>query len=74
VLDAFDDYSVESEELLDAGDRVVAFLHHQGRGKGSGVPIELRDAQVWTIEEGRATRIDLYLDRVKALEAAGLRE
>jgi ketosteroid isomerase-like protein len=74
VLDAFEDYRVESERLLDADDRVVAFLHHRGRGKGSGAPIELRDAQVWTLQEGQAKRIDLYLDRERALEAAGLRE
>jgi ketosteroid isomerase-like protein len=74
VLDAFEDYRVEPEEFLDAGERVVVFLHHQARGKGSGAPIELRDAQVWTIAEDRATRIDLYLDRGEALDAVGLRE
>jgi ketosteroid isomerase-like protein len=75
VLDAFDDYRVEPEEFLDAGgERVVVFLRHQARGKQSGTPIELRDAHVWTIEDGKTIRIDLYLDRDKALEAAGLRE
>jgi ketosteroid isomerase-like protein len=73
VLDAFDEYRVEPEEIFDAGERVVVFLHHQGRGKESGAPIELRDAHVWTIAEDKATRIDLYLDRGDALQAAGLR-
>ena len=75
VLDVFEDYRVEPEEFLDAGgERVVVFLRHQGRGKESGAPIELRDAHVWTIEDEKVTRIGLYLDRDKALEAAGMRE
>src|SRR5204863_4685293 len=74
VLGAFEDYRVELEELLDAGERVVVFLCHRGRGKESGAQIELRDAWVWTVAEERATRIDLYLDRADALEAVGLRE
>jgi ketosteroid isomerase-like protein len=74
VLDSFEEYHVEPEEFLDAGEQVVVFLHHQGRGKESGALIELRDAWVWTVAEDRATRIDLYLDRADALEAAGLRE
>jgi uncharacterized protein len=74
VLDAFEEYRVEPEELLDAGEQVVVFLRHQGRGKASGAPIELRDAHVWTIEDGKATRIDLYLSRGEALKSAGLSE
>jgi hypothetical protein len=27
---------------------------------------------IWTIEEGRATRMEMFLDRKAALEAAGL--
>jgi ketosteroid isomerase-like protein len=74
VLDSFEDYLVESEKVLDAGDRVVVFLHHRGIGRSSGAPFELRDAQVWTFDEATAIRIDLYLDRKTALEAAGLSE
>jgi len=74
VLEAFEDYEVEAEELFDGGDRIVVFLRHRGRGGASGAPIKLRDAQVWTIQDKRATKIVLYLDRRAALEAAGLSE
>jgi hypothetical protein len=33
-----------------------------------------RTAHVWTIRANKAIRLDLYLDRAKALEAAGLSE
>jgi hypothetical protein len=47
------------EELIDGGASVVAVVHEQARGKGSGVPHTFRIAQ-----GGKAD----------ALEAAGLRE
>jgi ketosteroid isomerase-like protein len=74
VLDSFEDYLIEAEEVFDAGDRVVVFSYHRGMGKSSGAPFELRDAQVWAFDEAGAVRVDLYLDRSMALEAAGLSE
>jgi ketosteroid isomerase-like protein len=63
---------MEAEELIDAGDQVVAFVRVHGRGKGSGAAVEARIAQVWTILDGKATRLEYYGDRAKALAAVGL--
>ena len=63
---------MEPEELIDAGDRVVAFVRVHGRGKGSGAAVEARIAQVWTIRDDKATRLQYYGDRAKALTAVGL--
>jgi ketosteroid isomerase-like protein len=71
-LDAWDEYGLEIEELRERGDRVVALLHHVGRGKDSGVQSELRDGHVWTFEAGVPVRCRTYLDRAAALEDAGL--
>ena len=68
----WDDYEVEAEEFLDAGDRVVMTLHVKGRGAGSGVEVEARSHQVITLRDGRVIRMDEYLDRADALAAAGL--
>jgi ketosteroid isomerase-like protein len=63
---------MEAEELIDAGDQVVAFVRVHGRGKGSGAAVDARIAQVWTIRGGKATRLEYYGDRTQALVAVGL--
>ena len=74
VYEAFDDYRPEVEELLDAGDKVITLAIEHGRGRGSGATVEARHtAHVWTIRANKAIRLDLYLNREEALEAAGLR-
>jgi ketosteroid isomerase-like protein len=45
-----------------------------GRGASSGAVAELELAQIATVRDGRVVRIDNYLDRKKALRAAGLAE
>jgi ketosteroid isomerase-like protein len=70
----WEDYSLDAEELIDAGASVVGFVRERGRGKGSGAPVERRWAQVWTFRRGRIIRWELFEDKAAALEAAGLPE
>jgi ketosteroid isomerase-like protein len=63
---------MEAEDLIDAGDQVVAFVRVHGRGKGSGAAVDARIAQVWTIRREKATRLEYYGDRTEALKAVGL--
>jgi len=73
VYEAFEDYRPEVEELLDAGDKVITLAVEHGRGRGSGAAVEARKtAHVWTMRAGKAIRLDLYLDRTRALDAVGL--
>ena len=44
----------------------------QGRGKGSGTPVTLRAANVWTVRSGKVVELVGYPDRAEALEAVGL--
>ncbi len=68
----WEDYETEAEEFIDAGDRVVVTLHFRGRGKGSGVEVDARSYQVHSLREGELVRMDEYMERETALEAAGL--
>jgi uncharacterized protein len=71
----WEDFTVEIEKLIAAGDeRVVAFVHLTGRGRGSGLPLDFREANIFIIREGRIVSVKEYFDRDQALEAAGLRE
>ena len=70
----WEDYSLEAEELIDAGATVVVAVHERMRGKGSGIPFDRRWAQTWTFHRGRVIRWELFRDKAEALEAIGLQE
>ena len=69
---AWNDYSVDAEELIEAGPSVVVILRERGRGKGSGAPFEQSHPQLWTFRDGRIVRWESFQTRAAALEAAGL--
>jgi ketosteroid isomerase-like protein len=71
----FENWSLQVERLIDAGDdRVVALTHQTATGKESGAPVEVNIGVVWELEDGRIVRMRNYLTYAEALEAAGLRE
>jgi ketosteroid isomerase-like protein len=69
---AFDELEVTAEEFIDAGDRVLVTAYHRGRGKGSGVEIDTRFYELYTLHDGKVVRVDEFTDQPEALEAAGL--
>jgi ketosteroid isomerase-like protein len=71
---AFRDLKVTFEEFIDAGDQVVVVAHHQGRGRESGVEVDARYFEVYTLRNGKVLRIDEYEHREQALKAAGMSE
>ena len=71
---AFEELTVTFEEIIDAGDQVVVVAHHQGRGRASGVNVDTRFYEVYSLREGKVSRVDEFNERAEALEAAGLRE
>ena len=73
-LEAWEERRLEPEGFIDAGDEVVVLLHEYRRGRGSGVELEAKTAVVVAVSGGRVVRIQGYMDRAAALEAAGLRE
>jgi ketosteroid isomerase-like protein len=74
VYEAFEDYRPEIEQLIDVDeDRVLTLAVEHGRGRGSGAEVHAaKTAHLWTLRDGKAVRIDLFLDRKRALEATGL--
>jgi uncharacterized protein len=69
---AWEQLDIEVEELIDAGDKVVAVIRVTGRGRVSGIEIEYSPAGVWTIRDGRIVRVVWFAARDDALEAAGV--
>lgn len=68
---AWDDWQLEVEELIDADDEVVAIVRQRGRSKTTGLPVDMRFAQLWTLADGKQTRMRMYADPQEALRAAG---
>ena len=76
VYEAFEHYRPEVEQIIDAGaGRVLTLAIEHGTGRGSGAQVQASNtAHLWTLREGRAVQLDLFLDRKRALEAVGLSE
>ena len=72
--DVWDDWELEAEDYVDAGERVVVIVNQRGRSKATGIPVDMRFAQVWTLQDGRGVRTELYASVDEALEDVGLSE
>ena len=70
--ESWDEHRVEIQDLFDAGDQVVVFQREYQRGKSSGIDLVVDAAVVVGVRHGRIVRIQGYMDRDAALEAAGL--
>jgi ketosteroid isomerase-like protein len=56
VDEMWEDFQIEPEEFVDAGDNVFVASRMSGRGRGSGVEVEMRAFAVWTLREGKVSR------------------
>jgi ketosteroid isomerase-like protein len=72
TFDSYEYEPVEVERVIDAGDAHVAFVRVRGRGKASGVEIEMRLGMHFRLRNGRLAYNRVYLDRNEALRDAGL--
>jgi ketosteroid isomerase-like protein len=73
-LGAFEDLHVDVEELIDAGDRVVAVLRLHGRARGSAHEVDMSETHFLTMRDGKVTEIHEYPTKAEALEVVGLDE
>ena len=71
-LAIWEEFHVEIEELIDAGDKVVALTHVDGLGKSSGLALDGDFFYVTTFRDGKMVRTEAYPERAEALQAAGL--
>ena len=60
------------EELVEAGEDVVATYDVRGRGRESGAPVQQRITLVWSVHGGKVVRVRSYGERAEALQAVGL--
>ena len=73
-LDAWDEHRIDIEDVIDAGDDVVASLHMAARGKGSGVEVDVRLYLQFKVRDGKVVYVYEHEDKARALESVGVRE
>ncbi len=74
VLEVWDQYTWEPEQVMDHGNLVVALLRTSGKGRGSGLEVERQTAMIWTVRGDKATSLRFYRDQDRALDAAASRD
>jgi ketosteroid isomerase-like protein len=74
-MQPFEIFRTEVEEFVDVDDdRVLVLIRDHTRPRGTDAEIESLGCNLWTLRDGRITRIDFYPTRSQGLEVAGLRE
>jgi ketosteroid isomerase-like protein len=68
----WDDLKTVAEEFIDCGDQVLVTVHFSGRGRETGIAVDQRAYEVYTLRDGLITRWDEFTDRAAAFAAAGL--
>jgi ketosteroid isomerase-like protein len=71
-IEAWGNWELEAESWHEAGDQVVLALRQHGRAKATGMPLEMRFAQLFTLRDGKEIRMEMYAEPEEALRAAGL--
>jgi len=71
---AWEEWDWEIEEVRASNDLVVTRTRVTGRGRGSGLPTDMRMGQIWWFRDGKVVRYEAMKSWDEALEAVGLAE
>jgi ketosteroid isomerase-like protein len=67
----FDEFRFEIVERLDLGDQALFGLVQHARGKSSGIDVASDVWHLWKVQDGKATRLEMFRTKAEALAAAG---
>ena len=74
-LEVWEEFEVGADELIPAADgRVVSLFWQRGKGRQSGLSMDVAWGLVTTMRGERIARHEVYDDRAEALKAVGLEE
>jgi ketosteroid isomerase-like protein len=74
IRDTWEEHRMVIEEIRDLGERVLGLGRLEGRGKASGVSVDVPFAIIGDLRGGKMWRGRTYLDHDEAKRAAGLSE
>jgi len=67
----WDGFAVNVEELIEAGERVVALGRYTGANKKTGQKISAQFAHVWRVQGGKVASFQQYADTLQVVRASG---
>ena len=67
----WDGFAANIEEILDAGDTVVALGRYGGTCKATGKAMNPQMVHVWRIADGKAVGFQQYVDTLNVAQATG---
>ena len=67
----WDFWTLDVEQVLDAGDNVVALGRYKARHSETGNDLDAQFAHVWWLAGGKVTRFQQYTDTAQAIAAIG---
>jgi ketosteroid isomerase-like protein len=68
-FEAFDEFTIEPEDFIADGDHVLVSMRQRARGKGSGLEVEQRFFQLFTMRDGMVFRFEEYSEEADAWNA-----
>jgi ketosteroid isomerase-like protein len=72
-MGSFESYQARALEFFDGDDAVLVRVRQTGRGKLSGIEVEIASGlQLYRVRDGRVVRIETHADADEAFRAAGL--
>jgi ketosteroid isomerase-like protein len=74
VLEPWQSFENEVLDYTDLGDHVLMLSHLRGKGRWSGVEVDMPIYNLFTMRDDKIVRRRIYQDRDEAIEAAGLSE
>jgi|SRR5208283_1625244 len=74
LRETWEEFRYVADDIRDLGDSVLTLGRLEGRGRGSGVLVELPIGSISDYREGKCWRLRAFGDHGEALRAAGLAE
>ena len=71
IQEPWEEFGVEIEQVIEAGDAVVVFMRETGRARHGGPEVQNDTAMIFKVRQERMVEITGYLDRDETLRAVG---